>query len=112
MLLKWKWSFSDKDSVGEGVKKPAAKKAQATKKKTSPVNSDNEGGQTKKKQKTGGRKVASDSDDDDFVMDAGSSTAAPRGAAGNCFLISRVLLMKSFPEVVKLTVFWITDDNF
>ena len=97
-FLKWKLSFySNKDFEGEGVKKPAAKKAPAAKKKTSPVNSDSEGGQTKKKQKTGGRKVDSDSDDDDFVMETGSSTAAPRGAAGDRFLISDVLLMKLFP---------------
>ena len=100
----------NEDSVGEGVKKPAVKKAPAAKKKTSPFNSDNEGGQ-KKKLKTGGRKVVSDSDDDDFVMDdlVGSSTAAPRGAAGNCFLITDVLLMKSFAEVVNLTVSWNKD---
>ena len=98
--------YPNKCSVGEGVKKPAAKKAPAAKKKTSPVNSDSEGGQKKKKQKTGGRKVVSESDDDDFVMDdvVGSSTAAPRGAAGNRFPITDVLLIKSFAEVSNLTV--------
>ena len=89
--------YPNKDSVGEGVKKPAAKKAPAVKKKTSPVNSDDEGGQMKKKQKTGDKKVVGDSD------------AAPRGAAGNRFLVTDMLVMKSFAEVVNLTVSWNTD---
>ena len=88
--------FYSNYSVGEGVKKPAPKKAPAAKKKTSPVNSDTEGGQMKKKQKTGGRKVDSDSDDDDFVMEAGPTIAAPRGAAGDRFLISYVLFVEVY----------------
>ena len=103
--------YPNKDSVGEGVKKPAAKKAPAVKKKTSPVNSDDEGGQMKKKQKTGDKKVVGDSDDDvmDDIVGSRSSTAAPRGAAGNRFLVTDMFVMKSFAEVVNLTVSWNTD---